>query len=110
MKSIVIRSILTAGALVATQVGFSAAFAASPATRAERYRVYLKLEEQERAKHGGHRVNGFREKRVGRRPANPLNWRREGDSNPRNGLSPFNGLANRRLQPLGHLSVESGRL
>ena len=32
MKSIVIRSILTAGALVATQVGFSAAFAASPAT------------------------------------------------------------------------------
>ncbi len=32
MKSIVIRSILTAGALVATQVGFSAAFAAAPAT------------------------------------------------------------------------------
>ena len=32
MKSIVIRSILTAGALVATQVGFSAAFATSPAT------------------------------------------------------------------------------
>ncbi len=32
MKSIVIKSILSAGALIATQVGFSAAFAASPAT------------------------------------------------------------------------------
>ncbi len=31
-------------------------------------------------------------------------WRREGDSNPRRGLTPLNGLANRRLQPLGHLS------
>ena len=31
-KSVLIKSLLTAGALVATQVGFSAAFAASPAT------------------------------------------------------------------------------
>jgi hypothetical protein len=31
-------------------------------------------------------------------------WRREGDSNPRYGSSPYNGLANRRLQPLGHPS------
>ncbi len=30
-------------------------------------------------------------------------WRRERDSNPRYGY-PYNGLANRRLQPLGHLS------
>ena len=32
------------------------------------------------------------------------NWRRGGDSNPRYGFWPYNGLANRRLQPLGHLS------
>ena|GEM_PF-3651188 len=32
------------------------------------------------------------------------NWRREGDSNPRYGFWPYNGLANHRLQPLGHLS------
>src|SRR5207244_5717753 len=31
-------------------------------------------------------------------------WRRERDSNPRNG-SPFCGFQDRRLQPLGHLSV-----
>jgi hypothetical protein len=31
-------------------------------------------------------------------------WRRGGDSNPRMGYKPINGLANRRLQPLGHLS------
>src|SRR5262245_42303497 len=31
-------------------------------------------------------------------------WRRRRDSNPRYGLSPYNGLANRRLQPLGHVS------
>ena len=31
-------------------------------------------------------------------------WRREGDSNPRYGFWPYNGLANHRLQPLGHLS------
>ena len=31
-------------------------------------------------------------------------WRREWDSNPRYGLSPYNGLANRRLRPLGHPS------
>jgi hypothetical protein len=33
------------------------------------------------------------------------NWRREGDSNPRYGFWPYNGLANHRLQPLGHLST-----
>src|SRR6266699_6142844 len=33
-------------------------------------------------------------------------WRRERDSNPRNGF-PFNGFQDRRLQPLGHLSVLS---
>jgi hypothetical protein len=27
---------------------------------------------------------------------------------PGTGVSPYNGLANRRLQPLGHLSVELG--
>ena len=32
-------------------------------------------------------------------------WRREGDSNPRYGFWPYTGLANQRLQPLGHLSV-----
>jgi hypothetical protein len=32
-------------------------------------------------------------------------WRRGWDSNPRYGLSPYNGLANRRLQPLGHPSA-----
>src|SRR5207302_10266814 len=31
-------------------------------------------------------------------------WRRERDSNPRNG-SPFSGFQDRRLQPLGHLSA-----
>ena len=31
-------------------------------------------------------------------------WRRRRDSNPRYGFRPYNGLANRRLQPLGHLS------
>ena len=37
-----------------------------------------------------------------------IDWRREGDSNPRYGLSPYNGLANRRLQPLGHPSGLAG--
>ena len=32
-------------------------------------------------------------------------WRREGDSNPRYSFWPYNDLANRRLQPLGHLSA-----
>jgi hypothetical protein len=32
------------------------------------------------------------------------NWRRRRDSNPRYGFRPYNGLANRRLQPLGHVS------
>jgi hypothetical protein len=31
-------------------------------------------------------------------------WRRGRDSNPRYALRAYNGLANRRLQPLGHLS------
>src|SRR5690349_14156644 len=30
--------------------------------------------------------------------------RRRRDSNPRYGFRPYNGLANRRLQPLGHVS------
>ncbi len=38
-----------------------------------------------------------------------LNWRREGDSNPRYGFTPHNGLANRRLQPLGHPSADAQR-
>jgi len=32
-------------------------------------------------------------------------WRREGDSNPRYDFWPYTGLANQRLQPLGHLST-----
>ena len=36
--------------------------------------------------------------------ANLENWRRERDSNPRNGF-PFNGFQDRRLKPLGHLSA-----
>ena len=31
-------------------------------------------------------------------------WRRRRDSNPRYAFGAYNGLANRRLQPLGHLS------
>jgi site-specific DNA recombinase len=34
-----------------------------------------------------------------------LKWRRGRDSNPRYGFTPYNGLANRRLRPLGHLSA-----
>lgn len=37
-------------------------------------------------------------------------WRRGWDSNPRYRLTPYNGLANRRLQPLGHPSAEVTRL
>lgn len=33
-----------------------------------------------------------------------INWWRERDSNPRYSVKLYNGLANRRLQPLGHLS------
>ena len=32
-------------------------------------------------------------------------WRRRRDSNPRYAFRAYNGLANRRLQPLGHISV-----
>src|ERR1700733_3415269 len=32
-------------------------------------------------------------------------WRRRWDSNPRYALTAYNGLANRRLQPLGHPSA-----
>src|ERR1700694_2275201 len=31
-------------------------------------------------------------------------WRRGRDSNPRYSFGPYTGLANQRLQPLGHLS------
>ena len=31
-------------------------------------------------------------------------WRRRRDSNPRYAFTAYNGLANRRLQPLGHVS------
>ena len=34
-------------------------------------------------------------------------WRRGGDSNPRNGAKPFTPLAGERLRPLGHLSVSA---
>src|SRR5215475_12288737 len=34
-----------------------------------------------------------------------IGWRRRRDSNPRYALRAYNGLANRRLQPLGHISV-----
>jgi len=37
-------------------------------------------------------------------------WRRGRDSNPRYGFRPYNGLANRRLQPLGHLSDDGDSL
>jgi hypothetical protein len=33
------------------------------------------------------------------------NWRRRRDSNPRYAFGAYNGLANRRLQPLGHVSA-----
>jgi hypothetical protein len=36
-------------------------------------------------------------------------WRRRRDSNPRYALTAYNGLANRRLQPLGHVSVRQGQ-
>lgn len=32
-------------------------------------------------------------------------WRRRRDSNPRYAFGAYNGLANRRLQPLGHVSA-----
>jgi Protein of unknown function (DUF3551) len=35
----------------------------------------------------------------------PKGWRRRRDSNPRYAFGAYNGLANRRLQPLGHVSV-----
>ena len=43
---------------------------------------------------------------IKRGPSGPLfiDWRRGRDSNPRYSFRPYNGLANRRLQPLGHLS------
>lgn len=46
---------------------------------------------------GNHKTIGF----IGEK----RNWRREGDSNPRYGFWPYTGLANQRLQPLGHLST-----
>src|SRR5665213_820954 len=35
----------------------------------------------------------------------PRNWRSRRDSNPRYAFGAYNGLANRRLQPLGHSST-----
>ena len=35
----------------------------------------------------------------------PNPWRRRRDSNPRYAFGAYNGLANRRLQPLGHVSA-----
>ena len=43
--------------------------------------------------------------RPGARNGSHVVWRRGWDSNPRYGLTPYNGLANRRLQPLGHPSA-----
>ena len=37
-----------------------------------------------------------------------MSWRRRRDSNPRYAFGAYNGLANRRLQPLGHVS-DGGR-
>src|SRR3954464_14467200 len=39
----------------------------------------------------------------------PALWRRGRDSNPRYSFGPYTGLANQRLQPLGHLSQLSSR-
>src|SRR5665647_1671743 len=36
--------------------------------------------------------------------SNLKGWRRRRDSNPRYAFGAYNGLANRRLQPLGHVS------
>ncbi len=41
-------------------------------------------------------------------PTQGLKWRREGDSNPRNGL-PFTHFPGVRLQPLGHPSCQVAR-
>ena len=40
-------------------------------------------------------------------PTQGLKWRSRRDSNPRYAFRAYNGLANRRLQPLGHSSVSS---
>src|SRR5271156_6138473 len=37
-------------------------------------------------------------------------WRSRRDSNPRYDFTSYNGLANRRLQPLGHSSVRGVRV
>ena len=78
---------------------------------------------QEREKTASDRANGdqqlkteksfiskvFRRKATaGETVATIDSWRRGWDSNPRYGLSPYNGLANRRLQPLGHPSAGRG--
>src|SRR5262245_6174086 len=59
-------------------------------------------------------LNGVGRQQRSRMPADASNhsefalliWRRRRDSNPRYGFRPYNGLANRRLQPLGHVSVD----
>src|SRR4051812_13208428 len=51
--------------------------------------------------------NAPRLRRSARRGRSPLllrHWRRGRDSNPRYSFGPYTGLANQRLQPLGHLS------
>ncbi len=40
-------------------------------------------------------------------PTQGLKWRRGWDSNPRKDFTSLNGLANRRLQPLGHPSTRN---
>ncbi len=46
---------------------------------------------------------------AGGAPSFVPSWRREGDSNPRYIFTMYNGLANRRLQPLGHPSVPASQ-
>lgn len=41
-------------------------------------------------------------------PTQGLKWRRRRDSNPRYAFRAYNDLANRRLQPLGHVSLPGG--
>src|SRR5215831_18147589 len=45
---------------------------------------------------------------MGRAGGSTVSWRRGRDSNPRYALRAYNGLANRRLQPLGHVSLRAG--
>ena len=51
-------------------------------------------------------VGGIRHRR-GAEPDGIPRWRRRRDSNPRYAFGAYNGLANRRLQPLGHVSARA---